>query len=113
MHREILAAREGDHVDHRNGDRRDHLRANLWLCTQLQNNRNVPVRPHSSRYKGVQLYRATGRWAASLTFEGRGVHLGYFGTEEEAARAYDAAASARFGEFARLNFPAELATRAD
>jgi hypothetical protein len=33
-------------------------------------------------------------------------HVGVFKSEVEAAMAYDAAAISRFGDFARLNFPA-------
>jgi hypothetical protein len=33
------------------------------------------------------------------------LHLGFYSTAKEAARAYDTAALKHFGPFARLNFP--------
>lgn len=63
--------------------------------------RGVP----SSQYKGV--YKKRSRWAARIAVNGETTWLGTFKTEEEAARAYDAAAKRLHGEFARLNFPEE------
>lgn len=37
-----------------------------------------------------------------------GRHLGSFVSAEEAARAFDREAVALYGEFARLNFPAQM-----
>ncbi|MGA7730337.1 MAG: hypothetical protein WCD37_03580 [Chloroflexia bacterium] len=48
-------------------------------------------------------------WVARIKRYGVGYYLGVFPTVEAAARAYDAAAVRLFGEFARLNFPEELA----
>jgi hypothetical protein len=61
----------------------------------------VPRQP--SRYKVV--YWERGCWRASIKVEGKKQHLGYFMDEEAAARAYDMAAVAQFGERAVLNFP--------
>ena len=55
----------------------------------------------TSRYKGVYLDKQHGKYRARIAR----THIGLYLTEEEAARAYDRAALAEYGEFARLNFP--------
>ena len=62
-----------------------------------------------SRYRGVSVYRRTGRWEAHIWHDGKQRHLGTFGDAESAARAYDKAAM-RFRGAAgtgrlELNFP--------
>lgn len=98
-------------VDHRNGNGLDNRRENLRECTQRQNIRNTRKRASASRFKGVtfQRDRATHAkpWLAQIKGE-RKQNLGRYATEEEAARAYDRAASTMFGEFAKLNFPTEV-----
>ncbi len=96
-------------VDHRNGDGLNCRRGNLRPATAAQNAKNrARGRNNTSGFKGVS--RATDRdrpnpWHARVMVDRRSVSLGYHATPEEAARAYDAAATKLHGEFARLNFP--------
>ena len=113
MHRMLAETRPGDETDHENGDGLDNRRANLRTATRSQNKGNMgkPRRPdgsaHSSAYKGVSWDRSRGRWQAKIQANRRHKNLGRYDDEAEAARAYDVAALAHFGEFARLNFPRE------
>lgn len=91
-------------IDHIDRNRLNNRRSNLRVCTNAQNQANRVALPHSSRFKGVTLQRRTGRYEAQIVSKGRKIHLGTFATEEDAAKAYDAAARNEWGEFARTNF---------
>ena len=104
MHRLIMGATEGAEVDHRRvGDTLDNRRGNLRVCTRSQNGANSRSK-NSTGFKGVR--KRNGRFHAPITSFKTARHLGVFNSLEEAARAYDKAAIAVFGEFARINFPA-------
>lgn len=92
-------------VDHKNRDGLDNRRENLRVANQAQNNANRRKYHgiRSSKYKGVTKENA--RWRARIKSPEKRIHLGFFDTEEEAAKAYDRAAKKLFGEFALLNFP--------
>lgn len=101
MHNHFL----GLGVDHKNHDGLNNTRSNLRKATNRENMFNKrPYRNCVSAYKGVR-WRADRRtWIAAIKRDGINYHLGTFSKEEEAARAYDKAASSFFGEFANLNF---------
>ena len=107
LHREIMNAPAGLLVDHQNNDSLNNRRSNLRLATHAQNSRNRPKRKTkaTSKYVGVYFEKYTGKWRAVICYMGKQINLGRYDSEEEAARAYDAAAKKYFGEFARLNFP--------
>jgi hypothetical protein len=109
LHRLILNAPDGSTVDHRNGNRLDNRKANLRLATVGENGRNRPApRSSTSGYKGVT-WRADGnRWQVGIQHEGKSIYIGRFAKIEDAARAYDEKARELFGEFAWLNFPADM-----
>jgi len=109
MHREILGASRGELVDHRDRDGLNNGRKNLRHCDRFQNAYNrVKVRlTKTSRFQGVSWYAPTKRWKAQIQAAGKKRGLGYFRSEEAAARAYDTAARELHGAFAVPNFPVE------
>lgn len=93
-------------VNHINGDGLDNGRENLQVCTHQQNQfaYRRKKKSASSEYRGVNWYPRTKRWVARIRHNDTVIHLGYFGSEEAAARAYDSVAKKLFGEFACPNF---------
>lgn len=115
MHREILnLTGRGVNVDHKNHNGLDNQKENLRVCTlsqNLQNRRVCKTEKNHSKYKGVCLSHGRPnrpkKWRAYIGVNRKTIHLGFFVTEEEAARAYDEAALKYFREFACINFPPE------
>lgn len=109
LHRFLLDVTDSKvQVDHKNRNPLDCTRDNLRLCTNRQNTGNSDKRTtNTSGYKGVCWSEKYKGWRATITNHGKPVHIGYFDVLETAARAYDKAAIAVFGEFAYLNFPDE------
>jgi hypothetical protein len=106
LHREVMRALDDQEVDHRDGDTLDCRKQNLRLADRASNaaNSRLGRKNNTTGFKGVSAHRS-GRWRAYIVKGARQISLGVYDTKEEAARAYDAAASDLFGEFARLNFP--------
>lgn len=106
MHKLLTGWPLTDHIDH---DTLNNRRSNLRPATPAQSNANTrkTVRKCASQFKGVTHdgRSRTSSWRAQIGINGTRFRLGAFPTQEEAARAYDAAAFAAWGEYAYLNFP--------
>lgn len=111
IHRLIMnPANRRRYVDHINGNRLDNRKANLRICNHWQNLANSPPRAKKNpeiKYKGVTYRKPVRKWTKPWTATFLGRRLGTYRTQEEAAKAYDAAAKRKFGEFARLNIPSD------
>lgn len=108
LHRLIMDAPAGMQVDHIDHDKLNNQRKNLRLATQSQNSYNMSVGARknectTSKFKGVSFAKDRGKWVAVITHNYHAHFLGRFFIEEDAARAYNAAARKHFGEFACLN----------
>lgn len=107
MHRQIMNCPKGFEIDHQDHNGLNNQKSNLRICTRNQNqhNQKIQTRIKSSQFKGVYWDKSTKRWPAQIKYNSKRIHLGGFGSEIEAAKAYDKAAKRLFGEFARLNLP--------
>lgn len=105
MHRELLNAPFGVQVDHRDRNGLNNTRQNIRLATQALNSHNVPSKGKSG-FKGVRLRSGNRKrpWKSEIKVNGKSTCVGYFETKEEAAKAYDIAAKAVYGNDANTNF---------
>lgn len=93
-------------IDHIDGNKLNNHISNLRESNSILNSGNSISKRGKSKYKGVHFAKGNRKkpWKAELLTKDSYIFLGYFFTEEEAAKAYDEAARIYFGEHARLNF---------
>ena len=92
-----------EQIDHINNIKTDNRIENLRLATDQQNKRNVFRRgDYTSQYKGVCWSKQMKKWKAKIKTDDKSLHLGYFTSEVEAAKAYEKAAILYHKEFRRL-----------
>jgi hypothetical protein len=100
IHRLITGCVRGDgvKVDHRNLNKLDNQRANLRVCTNLQNSYNRSKR--GAKLKGITFIARLNLWQAAIRADKTSHYLGCFKTAEEAHEVYCLAADLLHGEFA-------------
>lgn len=90
-------------IDHKDMDRGNNRIENLRLATRTQNNVNRFYNKGVSKYQGVVYHTKNKKWIAQIGYDNKGLYIGSFENEEDAARAYDKKAVELFGEFAYTN----------
>jgi hypothetical protein len=104
LHRLILLPDKNEVIDHINGNPSDCRRFNLRIGTQRENSYNTRLgKNNRTGYKGVSWDKYRGKYVACICVNRKTIHLGRYGTTEEAANAYDNAATIYFGQYALLN----------
>lgn len=106
LHQLICQAKPGWVVDHLNRNSLDCRRNNLRVAGYDANAQNASYLNARTGFRGVS--PAHGRFRARIAVNGEQRHLGYFDTAEDAALAYDAAATTLYGAFAWTNFQRDL-----
>lgn len=106
MHRVLMKVKDGELVDHRNGDSLDNRKENLRVCNKQENARNCGKKAKaSSQFKGVSWSKTRNKWVVRICIgESKMVHIGHFNSEIHAAMAWDLWARDIYGDFARTNF---------
>ena len=114
LHREIMNTPRGLVTDHLNGNGLDNRRANLSVCTDMENQQRK--RSHidsTSKFVGVQRSKPGSKnhkkiWLADCMRNRKRLYRKYFYTEEEAAYHRDLFMVKQFGMDVELNFPEKL-----
>ena len=101
MHRLIMDCPKGKVVDHIDHCKSNNCKSNLRICSHSENGKNRSIsKNNTSGITGVTWKKRDKRWEAQITVDNKIIHLGYFKTIEEAAKARKEAEIKYFGEFA-------------
>ena len=103
MHRALINVPAGMQTDHIDGNGLNNLRSNLRIATCAQNQFNALGWGGKSNFKGVTWSKEKKKWISKIRITCRRLHLGYFHTELDAAKAYNEAALKYHGAFAKIN----------
>jgi hypothetical protein len=102
--REVMPVRRHERVEHVNGDLLDHRRGALrvvGLAEYNQRKRKRDVRPMTSRHRGVSWHKKARKFAAVYSR----TRLGWYASEDDAARAYNAHVSKLYPHAALNDVP--------
>jgi hypothetical protein len=89
------------YVDHINGNGLDNRKKNLRICTNAENIRNSKMRKsNKSGVKGIYWLARANCWHATIKFNYKSRHVGYFKDIEQAKKAIMDARVKYHGEFA-------------
>jgi hypothetical protein len=104
MHRLIMNAMSGILVDHQDHIGINNQKNNLRLSNYNQNNSNrKSSKKSSSKFLGVHWFKNSNKWCAKIQVNKKGIHIGYFHLEIDAAKAYNEMAIQYHGKFANIN----------
>lgn len=102
LHRYVMNAKEGELIDHINGDKLNNRKSNLRPVNKSQNamNSKIPIN-NTSGVKGVYWDKRSNKWESAIHINGKKKSLGYFKDKEEAIRIRKQAEKDFFKEYAR------------
>ena len=109
MHRFIMQLHGNDiknkMIDHEDHNGLNNQKENLRVCsnTDNQHNSNKKKNAKTSKYKGVSYHIKDKKYRARIMLNTKGIFIGNYDTEKEAALAYNEKAIELFREFACLN----------
>lgn len=90
-----------EQIDHINGNRSDNRKCNLRQANFAQNAQNRRLTTNNKTgYKGVS--KSKNRYRATISYNKKFKHLGYFDTIEEAAKVYEKACEKFHKEYASV-----------